>query len=144
MKFTVFDADAACFVPTTHPDNRRLTELFAAPDFRSHTEAKTICASCPAFTECEKALGEQLRSPDWRMTEGTWAGRLFQEGRGDVTHVYEAHVTRRAAAKADPTAFIGLPSSPVSCDSCHADPGEPCWTKRGVPAPALHLGRPAA
>lgn len=139
----IYIEGALCALPREDPEFQTRIALFESPLFIAHTEARVLCGSCPAVGDCRKALEAQLRSGDWRMTEGTWAGRLFQEGKGDVTAAYEAATTRQSAARANPDAFVNFPTSKEPCGACFAQPNEPCWTKAGNPAGWLHVGRAA-
>lgn len=140
----IYIEGALCALPQEHPAFQARIDLFESPLFIAHAEARTFCGQCPAIHACRKALEGQLNSPDWRTTEGTWAGRLFQEGKGDVTTAFLLATARQETARANPSALAGFPSSPHPCDACFAQPGEPCWTKAGNPAGWLHVGREAA
>lgn len=52
-------------------------DLFTSTNPRAHTEAKTICATCPVFAACAK----NRPAPD--DFDGTWAGVGY--------HIQKAH-----------------------------------------------------
>lgn len=91
--------------------------LFLSTDLEDHERAASICVDCPALVWCMKETGEALRSIYGLGVHGTWAGKLYKDG-------------RRTSQKSD-----------GNCPQCGARDGHRCVSPTGVKLSANHRAR---